>query len=508
MSGNCRLVEQHHRFLLIRSQESLQHQETFQQQSLLFTALSVVRCLRFIAEPQHQTGQFRSRLLRRRNRRDLNAMIPAQHFRHGCSLLLAAPGTEYADCVQRRKLQIQGLARVQRFRVKNDSPERCGPCFRLLRLRIRIRYGDLHRTGIPYATAAPLLNRRDSFGNIPDGTHTGEILQIHFDAETGFQRIGDDRQTAGANGQIVPQIHIRFDFVAFVAGGLQDDRDHAFQRIRIHRRSAFVFYCFPNLQNRIFLLYHQRRKGRRSIRHWSRLRQSTFHIQLGDGAAKCLQFDGRQANRQAEGLRESIPDQIAQSLPGAGFHKNMNAEFRCQLPNIGQPIHWRIHVLGQHSPDLAGIRRKSGRGMVRQHRNLGRMKRNRRQKLCEFRLYRLEYGRMKRHADRKLAPAQPLLRQLPAHRQGRVRRPADHRLQGSVDIQHKHFGVRGYQRLHRLPPRMHRKHRPGISGQHAGLFHAKRPLVHNAAAVGECEDSCNAKRGEHAQTMPRQHRRF
>ena len=59
-------------------------------------------------------------------------------------------------------------------------------------------------TAVNYSISATIFPHHDDpGGNVAYGPNSGKILQVQFDAEAGFQRIGDDRQPAGANRQIV-----------------------------------------------------------------------------------------------------------------------------------------------------------------------------------------------------------------------------------------------------------------------------------------------------------------
>ena len=168
-------------------------------------------------------------------------MVTPQYRRGPFRRRFAAPGAKQADPVQRRKPQEVGFGRRQRHGSEPDAAQR-GPARLGRRIAAGIPLGSGRRFPGPSATgagrrriAASLPDLFDPAGNVPYGPHSCKILQVQFDVEPAFQRVGDDRQTAGANGQVVAQIHVRFDFVAFVAGRLQNHIDDGFQNRRVSR---------------------------------------------------------------------------------------------------------------------------------------------------------------------------------------------------------------------------------------------------------------------------------
>ena len=79
--------------------------------------------------------------------------------------------------------------------------------------------------GRPRGIAA-FPHRHDAVGNLLNRTHVDKVFQLDGDAKVTFGGVHDDRQAAGADGQILADVHVGLDFVPLVAGGVHDDPDH------------------------------------------------------------------------------------------------------------------------------------------------------------------------------------------------------------------------------------------------------------------------------------------
>jgi hypothetical protein len=56
-----------------------------------------------------------------------------------------------------------------------------------------------------------------------------KVLRFDGNPEVAFRGIHDDRQTAGADGEVPSEIHIEFDFVPVESGGIHDDTNNRLQ---------------------------------------------------------------------------------------------------------------------------------------------------------------------------------------------------------------------------------------------------------------------------------------
>ena len=63
-----------------------------------------------------------------------------------------------------------------------------------------------------------------------------KVLQFDGDPEVALRSIHDDRQTAGADGQVPLEIHIGLDFVPVESGGIHDDANNRLQVVLPLRR--------------------------------------------------------------------------------------------------------------------------------------------------------------------------------------------------------------------------------------------------------------------------------
>ena len=63
-----------------------------------------------------------------------------------------------------------------------------------------------------------------------------KFLQFDGDPKLAFRGIHDDRQTAGADGEVPSEIHIGLNFVPVESGGIHDDANHRLQVVLTPRR--------------------------------------------------------------------------------------------------------------------------------------------------------------------------------------------------------------------------------------------------------------------------------
>ena len=81
-------------------------------------------------------------------------------------------------------------------------------------------------------------NLGDPLGDIMYSTNMDEILQFDSDAELAFRRIHDYGEAAGADGEVLPEIHIGLDFVPVESCGIHDDANEPFHQLLVLRHLA------------------------------------------------------------------------------------------------------------------------------------------------------------------------------------------------------------------------------------------------------------------------------
>ena len=75
---------------------------------------------------------------------------------------------------------------------------------------------------------AAFPHQGDAISDILNRARVDKVFQLDGDAKVTFGGVHDDRQAAGADGQILADIHVRLDFVSLIAGGVHDDPNHSF----------------------------------------------------------------------------------------------------------------------------------------------------------------------------------------------------------------------------------------------------------------------------------------
>ena len=78
------------------------------------------------------------------------------------------------------------------------------------------------------AGAVAFPHQGDAVGDFLNRARVDKVFQLDGDAKVTFGGVHDDRQAAGADGQILADVHVRFDFVPLIAGGVHDDPDYSF----------------------------------------------------------------------------------------------------------------------------------------------------------------------------------------------------------------------------------------------------------------------------------------